>query len=99
MTCPILTTPQITVVAVCPITPGNPGGLVTYSGSVSNAGNIMLTNIVVLNSMTGNTPIFTVPALAAGAVTNFTGSYTVPIDSCSVTSKFTVTGQSVCEGN
>ena len=34
-TCPITTAPAIAVTAVCPITPGIPGGLITYSGAVA----------------------------------------------------------------
>jgi len=97
--CPILTTPQILVTAACSVNPGIPGGLATYSGSVRNVGNITLTNVVVLNSLTGTTPVFTASTLAPGAVTNFTGSYTVPFDASSATSTFSATGESICGGN
>jgi uncharacterized repeat protein (TIGR01451 family) len=94
-TCPIITAPAIAVTQVCPVIPPIPGGLLTYSGSVSNAGNIMLTNVVVLNNMSGVTPVFTAAMLAPGAVTNFTGSYVAPA-SCSSTSTSTATGESIC---
>ena len=55
------------------------GGILTYSGTVSNAGNITLTNIVVVNNQpAANTVIFTAASLAPGATANFTGSYQVP---------------------
>jgi len=94
-TCSLTTTPAIIITQACPINPGIPGGLLTYSGSVSNAGNILLTNVVVLNNMSGATPVFTALALAPGVVTNFTGSYLAPTN-CSVTSISTATGRSIC---
>ena len=94
-TCPISTTPFIAVAQFCPVNPTAPGGLVNYSGTVSNAGNIMLANVVVVNSLSGSAPVFTAPALAPGAVSNFSGSYVAPMD-CSVPSTATATGQSLC---
>ena len=74
----------------------NPGGLLTYTGSVSNAGNVTLNNIIVTNSQSGITPILTVLTLAPGASTNFTGSYLAPAN-CSSTSASTAIGQSLCD--
>jgi len=45
-TCALITSPRIVVTEACPVTPAVPGGLLTYSGTVSNAGNILLTNVV-----------------------------------------------------
>jgi uncharacterized repeat protein (TIGR01451 family) len=95
MTCPIGTTPRLTVTEVCPVNPAIPGGLLIYSGTVSNAGNVTLTNVVVLNNLSGATPVFTTPTLAPGAVSSFTGSYVAP-DNCSSTSTLTATGRSTC---
>jgi uncharacterized repeat protein (TIGR01451 family) len=84
-TCPILTTPVIVVTVSCPTNPAVQGGILTYSGTVSNAGNITLTNIIVVNNWPSgfsNIVIFTVPSLAPGATTNFTGSYLVPGNCC-----------------
>ena len=96
-TCTVLTTPQIAVLVVCPATPLIPGGSYAYSGSVSNVGSATLTNIVVKSDQpVANTTVFTVAVLAPGMVTNFTGTYTVPLNSCSMTANFTVMGQSTC---
>ena len=76
--CPVDTTPLLVMIQNCPVAPVIPGGLLTYSGSIRNAGNITLVNLVVTNSQTGNTPIITVAALAPGMFTNFTGSYIAP---------------------
>jgi uncharacterized repeat protein (TIGR01451 family) len=94
-TCPLVTTPSIVVTQVCPVGPTIPGGLLTYSGTVGNAGNITLTNVVVVNNLSGTTPVFTTAMLAPGAVANFTGSYVAPTN-CSSTSTSTATGQSIC---
>ncbi len=96
-TCPILTTPSLTVVQVCPTKLVAPGGILTYSGTVSNSGNVMLTNIVVVNNRpASNTVIFTVTNLAPGAVRSFTGSYQVPLNCCVVSSTVRATAADAC---
>src|ERR1035437_10071398 len=96
-TCPILTTPQISVTAACPTTPVTPGSTVTYSGTVSNTGNITLKNVVVVSDRpAANTTVFTAPTLAPGASAAFTGSYTVPANACSVIANLNATGQDQC---
>lgn len=93
-TCPILTTPAIVVTQICPVTSVLQGGILTYSGTVSNAGNITLTNIIVVNNQPAtNTVIFTLASLAPGATANFTGSYQVPDDCCVVSSTVRASGQ------
>jgi uncharacterized repeat protein (TIGR01451 family) len=95
-TCPLNTTPLLTITQNCPATyVVAPGGLLVYSVTVSNAGNITITNVVVLNNLSGATPILTNATLAPGTVTNFTGSYFAPTN-CSTTSTSTVTGRSIC---
>ena len=98
-TCPILTTPRVTIVVVCPAAPAVPGSLLTYSGTVRNAGDITLTNVVVVSDRPApNTTVFTAAALAPGASSNFTGSYTVPTDVCPVTAILRATGRDLCTG-
>ena len=94
-TCTLLTTPALVVTQVCPVSPAVPGGLLTYSGTVSNAGDTTLTNVVVLNNLSGATPIFTIATLAPGALGSFTGSYVAPTN-CTSTSTSTATGRSIC---
>ena len=96
-TCPLLTHPDIEVTLHCPATPPPLGGTLVYSGSVSNAGNITLTNILVVNSETGATPVFTAASLAPGASVNFTGSYAVHPDCCIMSSTVTASGRG-CDG-
>jgi uncharacterized repeat protein (TIGR01451 family) len=99
VTCPLVTAPRITVTQNCPLSPVSLGGVLTYTGTVGNAGNVTLTNVVVLSDRTGTTPVFTVATLAPGASANFTGSYTVPAGSaCSVTSILTGSANDRCVG-
>jgi len=70
-TCSITTTPLLAVTQNCPVAPTIAGTLLTYSGTVRNAGNINLTNVVVLNNQSGATPVFTADTLAPGATANF----------------------------
>ena len=98
-TCPILTTPQVLVTAVCPAAAVAPGTVLTYTGTVRNTGDITLQNIVVVSDRpAANTRVFTVAALAPGAAATFTGSYTVPINVCPVAATLTATAQNLCAG-
>ncbi|MHB8524288.1 MAG: DUF7507 domain-containing protein, partial [Limisphaerales bacterium] len=93
--CPVATTPLLAVTQNCPVAPVRPGSLFTYSGTVSNAGNITLTNVVILNSLSGATPIFTTAVLDPGASANFTGSYIAPATG-PTTSTSTASATSLC---
>lgn len=96
ITCQNILTPGINVTKACPAQPVSPGQLLTYSGSVSNTGNVTLTNIVVVDSQpAANTPVFALASLAPGAVANFTGSYTAPTN-CSISDTLTATASSRC---
>ena len=95
-TCPLITTPRIVITQNCPVSPVNPGGLLTFTGTIRNAGDVTLTNVVVLNDRNGSTPIFTAESLAPGASAGFTGSFTAAADACTVTSSSTVRGTSIC---
>src|SRR6185295_17835664 len=98
-TCTLATNPRLLVTQSCPANPVNPGGVLTYSGTVSNAGNIALTNVVVTNDRSGVTAVFTAAILIPGASSNFTGSYTVPAGGdCSITSTVTARGNDNCSG-
>jgi uncharacterized repeat protein (TIGR01451 family) len=94
-TCALITTPGIVVTQDCPANPVTPGSQLVYTGTVRNSGNITLTNVVVVNDRSGNTPVFTAATLAPGASANFTGSYLAPTN-CTITSTSTATGRSIC---
>ncbi len=95
VTCPLVTTPALVLTQNCPTIPAVPGGRLVYTGTVRNSGNVTLTNIVINNSLSGNTPIFTAASLAPGTVANFSGSYLAPTN-CSTTSVSTATATSIC---
>jgi len=68
ITCQNTLTPGIKVTKACPAQPVAPGQLLTFSGSVSNTGNVTLTNILVVNNQpAANTTVFTLASLAPGA--------------------------------
>src|SRR5439155_8819220 len=76
--------PKIVVIKHCPASQVPPGGLAVFSGIVSNAGNVTLTNVIVVNDRpTNNTPVFGPITLGPGQWTNFTGSEVVPPNCCS----------------
>jgi uncharacterized repeat protein (TIGR01451 family) len=97
-TCPLVTEPAIEVTQSCPATPGVQGGLLNYSGTVRNIGNVTLRNVVVRNNRTGSNPVLTLASLAPGQSANFTGSYIVPVNCCTVSSTATATGADNCTG-
>jgi hypothetical protein len=93
--CPVATTPLLAVTATCPANPVSPGTLLIYSGTVSNAGNITLTDVNVTNDRSGITPVFTAATLAPGESANFFGSYIAPATG-PVTSILTARATSLC---
>jgi uncharacterized repeat protein (TIGR01451 family) len=99
--CPVITTPRLSVVKYCPANPVPPGGLLTFSGTVSNSGNVTLTNIFVFNDRpSNNTPVIGPITLAPGAATNFSGSYTVCPECCGpYVDTLTAIGKDRCTGN
>jgi len=98
--CPGTTTPRIAVTKRCPIDPVVPGGIAVFSGTVSNAGNITLTNVIVVNNVpTNNTPVFGPVTLAPGESMNFTGSENVPANCCAYFDILTASGANICTGS
>lgn len=97
-TCPIITLPRIAVTLACPPVPSAPGGLITYTGTVRNSGNVTLNNVTVVNNQSSPSTVFTAASLAPGASANFTASFTAPADACSVTSTVTASGSDNCSG-
>jgi uncharacterized repeat protein (TIGR01451 family) len=81
--CQVANSGRIAVTKSCPELPVAPGGVLTFSGSVSNAGNVPLLNVVVLNDQpTNGTPVYTTAVLLPGEVRFFSGSYRTPATSC-----------------
>ena len=78
ITCTVATAPSIAVTLACPAVPAATGGLITYTGTVRNSGNVTLNNVVVVNNQAVPSTVLTVPSLAPGASANFTASFTAP---------------------
>jgi phospholipase C len=78
----------------CPPYPVPPGGVLAFSGTVSNAGFLPLTNLVVTaDQPASNTVIFGPATLAPGGTASFNSSYRVPAWSCGpFTDTLTATG-------
>src|SRR6185369_9758400 len=75
------------------------GGVFTYSGSVSNAGDVVLTNVLVLSSRpNANTVVLGPIELAPGETKLFSGSYTVVANSNPAMDTITARGTDTCQG-
>ncbi|MCL5097740.1 MAG: hypothetical protein M1608_09480 [Candidatus Omnitrophica bacterium] len=94
-TCPLETTPAIVVTQNCPSNPTAPGEALNYSGTVKNSGDITLREITVTSS-NPNAVVFTLDRLDPGAVASFTGSFSTPLDACSVTNRLTANARDIC---
>src|SRR5205085_950748 len=66
----VTTSPHIAVTMNCPVAPAITGGLITYSGTVSNSGNVPLMNVVVASDKTSPGTVLSLPVLAVGASAN-----------------------------
>jgi hypothetical protein len=96
--CSLLTTPGISITRVCPASPEPVGGLYVFTGSVSNTGDLNLTNIFVFSSQpNANTPLLGPIELAPGESEVFTGSYTVTAGSNPATDTVTARGTDICQ--
>ena len=99
--CTITNTPLIRVTKMCPPDPVGPGGTVMFTGTVSNAGNITLTNVTVVNDRpTNNTPVFGPMTLLPGQSAPLAGSYVVPTNhpDCFIEDKLVAVGFDICNG-
>jgi hypothetical protein len=98
-TCPVLTTPRIAVTQTCPPNPTPRGGIHTFTGTVSNPGNVTLTNVFVVNNQPApNTAVIGPITLAPGATRDFSGSYTAQVACCEILNTITARGQGRCTG-
>ena len=99
-TCSLLTRPAIRVIRDCPPNPVAQGSILTYNGSVINEGNITLTDVVVVYSgrPAANTQVFTIARLEPGQTADFTGSFVVPSNCCSIVDTLLAQGTDICTG-
>jgi uncharacterized repeat protein (TIGR01451 family) len=97
-TTPLTRTSSISIVKSAGAPTGNiPGSTITYSFTVTNTGNVTLTNVGVNDSKLATAPTCTVTTLAPGANTTCTGTYTLTqadINAGQVANSATSTGTS-----
>src|SRR6185369_1266158 len=101
--CPGTNAPGIVVTKACPVGLLQPGQTNVVTGTVTNTGNITLTNVVVTNTIAalGNVSrrVLGPISLAPGAGANFSDSYTIPLDSCGpYRDTFAASGADKCFG-
>ncbi len=92
-TCKILTAPGISVTKACTDAPA-PRQPITFSGTVTNTGNVDLNNVTCVDDKSGT--VLTLASLAAGASAPYSGSY-VPVSGPS-TDTVTCTGTDAING-
>jgi len=96
-TCPVLYTPNIAVTKVCPDCPTclEPGDTLTFTGTVSNPGDIALEEVIVSHVVAGATRNILGPiVLAPGQTVNYRTSFVVPMDYCD--DVVTAVGKAAC---
>ena len=101
--CPTAVNPGLAIIKNCPPFPVLPGQPLLFSGVVSNAGNITLTEVTILNNQVStNVPVLGPISLAVGESANFSGSYLVPVPAAacaaSITDVVSASGTSICGG-
>ena len=95
--CAVTNTPRLALTKTCPEIPPMPGQLLVFSGTVTNTGDVAVTNIAILNNQpTNSAPVTVVARLEPGQGLIFTGSYLVPTNICTLTDTLTASGADVC---
>lgn len=86
--------PMLALTKQCPPYPVPPGGILNYSGTVTNISDVTLTNIIVVNNQPApNTVVFGPATLAPGDGATFSASYSVGVCGCAAkTDTLTATG-------
>ncbi len=92
-TCPVVTTPAISVTHNCPEEALAPGGSASFAGTVQNTGNVTLTNVRV---MSNDTVLLGPAKLQPGESASFVGTVTAPMSGCSFTTTVLATGTDSC---
>jgi hypothetical protein len=95
VSCPVATVPVVAVHESCPPGPVSAGASVAFTGTVSNPGNITLTNVFVFSSQPSpGAPVLGPITLAPGASAPFAGSYIATGGSNPATNSTIVTNSS-----
>jgi hypothetical protein len=96
-TCSNILTPRLVMQKLCPATNGLPGGVLGFTGTITNTGNVTITNIVIVNNVpAANTPVTIIASLAPGAGAAFSGVDAIPLNTCTLPDTLTATGRDIC---
>lgn len=98
--CPIMTTPRLVVVENCPVAPVAVGSAYTFTGSITNTGDVNLTNVMVFSIRSGGVrvPLLGPTELAPGEWARFTGSYILAANDNPSGDIIEATGMDTCLG-
>ncbi len=100
-TCTVCTAPSISVTKLCPATNGLPGGVLGFSGTVCNNGNVPLKDVTIVDDhtlTTGGNVVASYPLLTNGECRNFSGTIAIPANACSISDTLTARGTNICNG-
>ena len=82
----------------CPEVQVTSGSTYSFTGTVVNAGDVTLTNVVVRSARAGTVVLVGPITLLPGASAPFSGSYQIHGDCCQIVNTITVTGGDRCNG-
>jgi len=102
--CLVAFAPNVSISKICPLTPPALGGTLVFTVTVTNTGNIGLTNIVISNQLAGASAVLLTniniasPGLLPNSGLTFTGSESVPsaLANCLLTNTVTAAARTVC---
>lgn len=106
--CSVEVTPRWTLTNVCPATPIVLGAPATFTGTLTNTGDVDITGVTISNSFglidgdpIGQSDVTTRAVIAPGETVTFPFTITVPADRscCEVIDRLTATGTNPCTGD
>ena len=105
--CSVEVTPRWTLTNVCPATPIVLGAPATFTGTLTNTGDVDITGVTISNSFglidgapVGESDVATRAVIAPGETVTFPFTITIPADRscCEVIDRLTATGTNPCTG-
>lgn len=98
--CPVQTNGSVSIVHNCPPVAPQPGSDFSFDATVTNTGNVTLSNLTVFaNLPVSDTEVHSIASLAPGASETFTVTLTVPLNTCAVTTVLRVAALDNCGFN
>src|SRR5262245_21391519 len=94
--CPVARMPALALGTQCPSTPPEFGMPLVVTGAVTNVGDIILTNVVIVSQLPIAMTVQVIPRLEPGMIVPFSFSLPTPSDSCAITNVVTAAGATPC---